>query len=180
MSTIETKPYVCISIQSTAQCKYYNYPRGWEIVIDRLKERGYDVWCIDKHSSFGNTVMNYIPRNAIDRTGMSLEETMQALQNCKLFIGISSGLSWLAWAMKKHVILVSGITNPEFEFTENCTRIINTEVCHGCFNNPNFTFDAGNWMWCPMHKDSERQFECTKQIDPKNIMQAVYSYLEKL
>jgi hypothetical protein len=41
-------------------------------------------------------------------------------------------------------------------------RVINNDVCHGCF--AKHLFDRGDWNWCPEHKGTERQFECTKSI----------------
>jgi hypothetical protein len=56
-------------------------------------------------------------------------------------------------------------------------RIINKNVCHGCWNNPKYTFDKGDWNWCPKLKNTDRQFECSKSITSdvvigniKNIM----------
>ena len=41
--------YVCISIQSSSQAKYWNYPNGWQTIVDYIKsELGYSVVCIDK------------------------------------------------------------------------------------------------------------------------------------
>jgi ADP-heptose:LPS heptosyltransferase len=40
------------------------------------------------------------------------------LQHCEFFIGVSSGLSWLAWACGKKVVMISGITKKENEFKE--------------------------------------------------------------
>ena len=46
--------YVCIATQSTAQCKYWNNPRGWPTLIEHLKTLGYRVLCIDRDKQYGN------------------------------------------------------------------------------------------------------------------------------
>ncbi|MEY4573043.1 MAG: hypothetical protein RLZ10_2313 [Bacteroidota bacterium] len=163
------KKYVCIATQSTSQCKYWNNPTGWKNLIKHLKEKGYDVWCIDKHSSFGNNIMNYIPEGAIDKTGnLPLEERMSQIKNAEFFIGLGSGLSWLAWAVGVPVVLISGFSKPFAEFSTPY-RVINEKVCNGCWNDPNHTFDKANWMWCPRNKN----FECTSSITSEMVIEKI-------
>ena len=108
----------------------------------------------------------------IDATGdFPIEERMADLLNCEFFIGVGSGLSWLAWALGKKVIMISGFSDTWAEFETNCTRIINKDVCNSCFNN--FKLDAGDWNWCPAHKDTPRHFECTKQIPATWVVDAI-------
>ena len=92
-------------------------------------------------------------------------------------IGLSSGLSWLSWAVGKHVFMISNFTEPDHEFTTNCTRFINKSVCNGCWNNPKFKFDKGDWDWCPEHKGTERQFECHKSITVEDVINGIKSFL---
>lgn len=164
------KKYVCIFTQSTAQSKYWNNEDGWKTVINYLNKKGYEVWCIDRYSSFGTkTKMNYIPSGAIDKTGdYSLEVRMQQIHNAEFCIGLSSGLSWLAWGVNKPVILISGFTE-EFNEFETPYRVINKNVCNGCWNDISCKFDKGDWMWCPRNKD----FECTKKIYPQNVIDVI-------
>jgi len=171
--TNEIKKYVCVSMQSTAQMKYWNYPNGWKILVSYLNDKGFDVYVIDKLTSFGGQKMNYLPANAIDKTGLDIEDTIELIGNCEFFIGTSSGLSWVAWALKKHVVMISGFTHPTFEFTTNCTRIFNPNVCNSCFNDVKVEFEKGDWMACPYHKDTIRQFECTKTITPKMVIEQI-------
>ena len=160
-STVSNKKYVCIATQSTAQCKYWNRKDGWRKVVDYLKALGYDVVCIDKDYSYGSEgLMNIIPENAINKTGdLPLENRINDLYNCEFFIGISSGLSWLAWACDKPVVLISGFTDPKLEFFTPY-RVHNKNVCNSCWSDANCVFDRGNWVWCPRAKD----FECSKEI----------------
>ena len=167
---VNDKKYVCIATQSTSQAKYWNNKQGWESVINYLNSKGYDVWCIDKHSSFGNgSVMNFIPKNAIDKTGdISLSERMSQIDGCEFFIGLGSGLSWLAWALNKPVVLISGFSNPTSEFNTPF-RVFNSNVCNSCWNDLSVTFDSSNWNWCPRNKD----FECSKKISFEMVKEKI-------
>jgi len=103
----------------------------------------------------------------------SMMNTMNTIYHSEFVIGLSSGLSWLSWGLGKHVVMVSNFTEPDHEFTLNCTRITNPEVCNGCWNNPMFKFDKGDWNWCPEHKGTERQFECHKSITPEMVINKI-------
>ena len=155
--------YVCISIHSTAQCKYWNNPEGWNKTVKYLNDLGYKVVCIDKQRRYGaEDAYNDIPEGVIDKTGdFPLQERVTDIYNCEFFIGLGSGLSWLAWGLGKDVVLISGFSNKETEFYTPY-RVINENVCNSCWNK--HEFDAGDWNWCPEHKDTERHFECSKQI----------------
>ena len=87
-----------------------------------------------------------------------------------MFVGISSGLSWLAWALDVKVCMISGFT---WEFVEfDCDiRIINKSVCSGCWTWAEF--DRGDWNWCPQWKGTERHFECTKTIEPTRVLDEI-------
>ena len=167
------KKYVCIATQSTSQCKYWNNPSGWKNLIKFLNEKGYEVWCIDKNKHFGNKIMNSIPVGAVDKTGnLPLAERLNQINNCEFFIGLGSGLSWLAWGLNKPVVLISGFSKPIAEFNTPY-RIINENVCNGCWNNPSHKFDKGDWMWCPENKD----FECTKSITAEMVIEKINNLL---
>ena len=47
------KKYVCISVHSTAQMKYWNNSSGWQKVVRYLKKMNYDVYAIDKDEIYG-------------------------------------------------------------------------------------------------------------------------------
>jgi autotransporter strand-loop-strand O-heptosyltransferase len=113
--------------------------------------------------------MNHIPYGTINKTGnFSLEDRMAQLEHAEFFIGLGSGLSWLSWAVGKPVILISGFSLEFAEFN-NPYRVINKNVCHGCWNDPSCTFDKGDWRWCPRKKD----FECTKQIYAEDVIKMI-------
>jgi len=169
------KKYVCIAIQSTCQCKYWNNKTGWQQVVDYLKELGYEVVCIDRHPSFGiQSHMNLMPQNCIDKTGdLPLEDRINDLFHCEFFIGLSSGLAWLAWACQKPVVMISGFTDVFNEFS-NPLRVINKNVCNSCWNDVNLKFDVKNWLWCPRNKD----FECSKEISFEMVKDKIHSIIK--
>lgn len=144
--------YVCIATQSTAQAKYWNVKNGWEKVVDYIKKKGYKVVCIDKSSSFGKgECFNIIPKNAINDTGNKpIERRIQYLEHADFYIGLGSGLSWLAWACDIKTILISSFSKPFCEFTSNSIRLYNDNEKSGYFNDPKNMFNSDNWHWNPI------------------------------
>ena len=164
------EPYVCIAVQSTTQSKYWNNPTGWYDLVRFLKDAGYRVICIDQKPVHGTGLTwNQIPNGAEDETGdKPLQERARWLKHAAFFIGLSSGLSWLAWAAGTPVVMISGFTHPTNEFTTPY-RIINYHACNGCWNDPHHRFDHKDFLWCPRHKDTPRQFECTRLITAEHV-----------
>jgi autotransporter strand-loop-strand O-heptosyltransferase len=166
--------YVCFSMHSTAQSKNWNYPGGWDKLCRMLRKEGYTPICIDRFTSFGiEGNWNTVPDSCVKRNGMDLKEMINYIYHSEFFIGLSSGLSWVAHAVGKKVIMISGVTSEDNEFEKNCLRLINKDVCHGCINKPEHKFEAGDWMWCPVNKGTEKQFECTTTITPEQVMSKI-------
>jgi autotransporter strand-loop-strand O-heptosyltransferase len=167
------EPYVCIAVQSTTQAKYWNNPNGWREIVKFLKESGYRVICIDQKPVHGTGLTwNHIPNGAEDETGdRPLAERARWLKHADCFIGLSSGLSWLAWAAGTPVVMISGFTHPLNEFTTPY-RVINYHTCNSCWNDPHHRFDHKDFLWCPRQKDSPRQFECTRLITVEQVKSA--------
>ena len=92
---------------------------------------------------------------------------MSVIHHSSFFIGLSSGISWLAWALGKEVVMISNFTDEDHEF--ECIRIVKKDVCHGCWNEPGVVFDAGDWEWCK-HKNTPRQFECHRSISVDDVL----------
>jgi autotransporter strand-loop-strand O-heptosyltransferase len=164
------EPYVCIAVQSTTQAKYWNNPSGWFEIIRFLKNAGYRVVCIDQKATHGTgLVWNHIPNGAEDETGdRPLNERARWLRHAEFFVGLSSGLSWLAWAAGTPVVLISGFTHPLNEFTTPY-RVVNYHTCNSCWNDPQLRFDHKDFLWCPRHKETTRQFECTRLITVDHV-----------
>jgi autotransporter strand-loop-strand O-heptosyltransferase len=110
---------------------------------------------------------------------MNLKEMTNYIHHSEFFIGLSSGLSWVAHALGKPVVMISGVTSEDNEFSEDTIRLINKEVCHGCINDYQHKFDSGDWFWCPLHKGTEKQFECTKTITPEQVFNSLSHLLPK-
>jgi len=170
-----TPPYVSMSMHSTAQCKYWNHPTGWEETVNFLNKMNYEVFSVDHNPVFGNIAYtNKMPKNIknFNRMFASLQERASAIYNSDFFIGLSSGMTWLAWALNKPTILISGFTDPSLEF-KTPYRLINKQVCNSCFTNKKNLFDQGDWIWCPEHKNTDRMFECSKSISPNMVREAI-------
>jgi autotransporter strand-loop-strand O-heptosyltransferase len=160
--------YVSIATNSTSGCKFWT-KEGWQGLINHLHELGYKVINVSKEKNPFN--------NAEQISDTSMENTMNIIHHSEFFIGLSSGLSWLAWGMGKHVVMISNFTEPDHEFTTNCTRIAKLDVCNGCWNSPIYKFDKGDWDWCPVHKGTKRQFECHKTITSQMVIDQIQHLL---
>jgi autotransporter strand-loop-strand O-heptosyltransferase len=171
----EGKKYVTIAIHGTAQAKYWNNPAGWQDVVDFLRDHGYRIILISAEEN--GYMGNNHPKDIFQKPGKPpLEERINEIKHSDLFIGIGSGLSWLAWGTNTPMILISGFSEDYSEFSDdNMIRIINKEVCTGCFNR--YRLDAGDWNWCPDHKGTPRQFECTKMIGSYPVIKAIKKLL---
>jgi len=168
-----SEPYVCIATQSTTQAKYWKNPNGWREVIRFLRDAGYKVVCVDQKPVHGvGLVWNHIPHGVEDQTSVSLQECARWLKHAEFSIGLSSGLSWLAWAVGARVVMISGFTPPSTEF-ETAYRVINYHTCNSCWNDPAFRFDHKDFLWCPRHKDTPRQFECTRLITADHVKRII-------
>lgn len=166
--------YVCFSMHSTAQAKHWNYPEGWDKLCRMLRKEGITPVCIDRFPGFGTEGWwNDVPPASVKKQGLSLEEMTNYIHHAEFFIGISSGLSWVAHALGKKVVMISGVTSEDNEFEEDTIKILNKNVCHGCINKRSDWFDPSDWLWCPLYKNTERQFECTKTISPEEVFQKI-------
>lgn len=168
------EPYAVIAVQSTSGAKYWNNPHGWREVVAFLKASGYRVVCIDKKPVHGTGLMwTHIPHGAEDQTGdRPLTERARWLRHADLFVGLSSGLAWLAWAAGCPTVLISGFSHPTNEFATPY-RVINWHACNSCWNDPTERFDHKDFLWCPKHQGTERHFECTRLITPSQVIQAI-------
>jgi autotransporter strand-loop-strand O-heptosyltransferase len=177
---LKTKPVekvkqVVIAIHSTAQAKYWNNPTGWQEVVDYLINKGYVVKLISKE---GIDYMGNIAPNGVDiHPNGSIESVMEEMLKSEFFIGIGSGLSWLSWSLNVPTVIISGFSE-SFAEMEDCIRVSAPEgKCSGCFNR--HRLNAGDWNWCPDHKGTERQFECTKSITAQMVIDKIKDFMGK-
>lgn len=168
--------YIVIAPHASAHAKYWNYPGGWQKVIDHVNSLGYKVVMLTSEklnhswhdSKLGGTLIN-----VVDKTGnIPLQDRITDIYNADLFIGLGSGLSWLSWALGTKTILISGFSEPYSEFSD-CVRIYpkGENICKGCFNR--HKLDPSDWEWCPEHKNTDRMFECTKTITPEEVISEI-------
>ena len=185
--------YVCIASKASSAAKLWNNSSGWQETINYLKNIGYRVLCIDKDrfTGFGyglygllknskvwycygsrkwRYTFNDVPEGAEDFTGnLPLQERVSLLEHADFFIGLSSGLAWLAWCTKIPIIMISGFTMPTNEFYTPY-RIYPRIGCKGCWNDPYVDFSVYDYMECPQHKGTEREFECSRNITGKQVI----------
>ncbi len=116
--------YVCISEFGSSKEK--NWKGDWQKVVDYIKSVGYDVVVISKEPTS--------LKNIINKTGdINIEERIKDLNDSSLFIGVSSGLSWLAWSVGCPVMIISDVTPFWHEFS--CIRIGDSKLQEVNYNN---------------------------------------------
>jgi autotransporter strand-loop-strand O-heptosyltransferase len=171
--SLEKINQICIGVFGTAQSKFWNNPTGWQDVVNWLNNKGYTVRLISKEDD--DYMGNKLPTGIIKHPNGPIELVMDELKKSKAFIGIGSGLSWLSWALDTPTVLVSGFSYDWAEM-QDCIRITTpTGKCEGCFNR--LRLNAGDWNWCPDHKGTERQFECTKSITSEMVIKELEKFL---
>ena len=154
--------YVTIATNSTSGCKFWTR-EAWQELINYLASKKYKVVNVSlEDNPFDNCE---VPEDK------SMQNTMDLIKQSKFFIGLSSGLSWLAWALDKPVVMIANFTDADHEF--ECIRVTNTNVCHGCWNKPEYKFDKGDWDWCPVHKGTDRHFECQRSITAEMVIEQI-------
>ena len=164
---------VCIGAFGTAQSKFWNNPSGWQEVVNWLNDRGYIVKLLSKEND--DYMGNKYPTGIVKHPNGPIELVMDEMKKSKAFIGIGSGLSWLSWALDVPTVLISGFSYDWAEM-KDCVRIAAPKgKCEGCFNR--LRLDAGDWNWCPDHKGTERQFECTKSITSEMVIKELEKFL---
>lgn len=127
------KKYVCISEFASHENKYWKAFGGWQEVVNFINSKGYDVVVISKEPTSLENVINL--------TGdFPIINRAQTLLDAEFFIGTSSGLSWLSWAVGTHAVMISDVTPINHEFQSNITRICaNPEIQKVDYNAPNIT-----------------------------------------
>jgi len=183
--------YVTIGIHSTAQLKYWNHPEGlakqpespyWNELCGMIRKAGYTPVIAERDQIFGIPPhFNGPPKKANAKT-LNIEDTMNYMVHSEFYIGLSSGLSWLAHALGKPVAMISNFSEDWHEMDlslPDYKRIANKSVCHGCWNAVNIehSFQSNNWYWCPRHSGTSRQFECHTSITPEMVFESIKDWL---
>lgn len=108
--------YICLSEFGSDEKKNWKAENGWQAIVDYLNSKGYKVLVISREPTQ--------LKNIIDLTGnISLEERLIDLMYCEYYIGVSSGLAWLAWSVGAKCVMISDGTPQFHEFQSDMTRI---------------------------------------------------------
>jgi len=159
---IEPK-YVVFGPQSTAGCKEWVFD-NWVTLSKMLRELGYEVVIL--------SIKDYHIKDTISNTTRDWNEVFNCLHHAEFFVGLSSGLSWVNWALNKKTVMIAGFSENDHEFNTNVTRVSNN-LCIKCWNDPVLVFDNGDWDWCPVYQNTERQHICQKSITPLQVFNSL-------
>ena len=123
--------YVTLSEFGSHIEKHWQEVDGWQQVVDYLNDKGYKVVVISKEKT------NL--QNVIDMSGIDIDLTISYLMHAEMHLGVSSGLSWLAWGLKTPVLMVSDVTPSFHEFYSGNIRINANDLFEIDYGNTNYS-----------------------------------------
>jgi glycosyltransferase involved in cell wall biosynthesis len=156
------KEYVVFAPHSTAGCKEWDY-NYWAELSKMIIDLGYDVITLTEKPFYIEGTKNIMKK--------PFDVVANYLYHAKAFVGLTSGLAWINWAIGQHTYMINGLTKPYHEFTTNITRIYNEDACVFCWHDDAFVFDAGDWNWCPVYKGTKKQHICQRSITPLQVFE---------
>jgi len=153
---------ITIGPETIKEISQWNYggTSGWQEVVNSLHNGGYNVYNI----SYENTMnlQNVKGFHGHDDINVAIDHIVSS----RFFVGLSSGLSWLAWAYGVPVVMIANFTKKQNEF--DCFRVTNPYVCNGCFNVfPNIKTK------CPIFLGTDRESECHLSITPDMVIDEI-------
>lgn len=151
---------ITIGPESVKKISQWNYPNGWQTIVDKLNDDFFEVYNVSYEDTLN--LKNVKGFHGFDNLNVALNHILES----RFFIGLSSGLSWLAWAYDVPVVMISNFTKEHNEF--KCYRVKNTSVCNGCFN----TFKNIK-THCPLFLGTDRENECHNKITPEMVMEQI-------
>ena len=154
------KPYVVFGPNATSGCKEWDY-NHWVSLSKMLREIGYEVVTLTKNK--------FVIDGTINVHDKGLDVVANYLYHAAAFVGLGSGLSWFNWGLGNFTYMINGFAKPGHEFTTNCKKIYNDNVCIFCWNDEVFVFDPGDWDWCPVYKGTSKQHVCQRSITPIQV-----------
>jgi len=159
---IPNKGKITIGPETIKEISQWNYngTQGWQDVVNAIHNNGFSVYNI----SYENTMNleNVKGFHGHDDLNVAIDHIVSS----RFFIGLSSGLSWLAWAYDVPVVMLANFTKSQNEF--DCFRVTNPYVCNGCFNMfPNIKSK------CPIFMGTEREHECHLSITPQMVIDKI-------
>ena len=152
--------FVVLAPQSTAGCKEWIYD-NWVQLSESLIQKGYTVITL--------TSKPYHIPNVENICNTKWKEVFNYLYHAEFMIGLSSGLSWINWAIGKTTVMISGFSEEFNEFRTNIIRISN-DVCIKCWNDTEMVFDPSDWDWCPVYKGTNKQHICQRSITVQQVL----------
>ena len=155
--------YVVFGPQATAGCKEWTYD-NWVTLSKMFRNIDYKVVILSSSEYKISQTQNIVSQ--------SWDTVANYLQYAEAFIGLGSGLSWFNWGLNKRTYMINGFAEEGHEFTNNMTKISNN-LCIKCWNDPVFSFDAGDWHWCPVYKGTEKQHICQRSITPLQVFNSI-------
>lgn len=160
------KKYVCFSEFSTMRGKLWNRPGAWQEIINYLNGLGYE--CISVAAE--RTGLQNVKIHA----GQPIQKTIADIAGCDFYIGLNHGPAWIAYALNKPTIMITGMSEPWNDFP-NDYRIAVDSCRPGCFNDPSLPINR-DWEWCPRNKD----YVCTRDITEGMVINAIDKIVEGL
>jgi len=159
---IPNKGKITIGPETIKEISQWNYngTQGWQDVVNAMHNNGFSVYNI----SYENTMNleNVKGFHGHDDLNVAIDHIVSS----RFFVGLSSGLSWLAWAYEVPVVMIANFTKSQNEF--DCFRVTNPYVCNGCFNMfPNIKSK------CPIFLGTEREHECHLTITPQMVIDKI-------
>jgi len=151
---------VTIAPESLKKIARWDYPNGWQDVVNYIRSCDMQVYNVS-YEDFTqlDEVINY---NGFDDINVAIDHIVSS----RFFIGLSSGLAWIAWAYDVPVVMISGFTKEQNEF--DCYRVSSKKGCSGCFNIfPQITNS------CPIFYGTERENECHSLITPSLVIEQI-------
>ena len=158
--------YVAFGPNATSGCKEWVY-ENWVNLSKMFKEIGYEVVIL--------TQKQFKIEGTINVWGESFHVVANYLHHAEHFVGLGSGLSWLNWSLGKHTFMINGFSRESHEGRSNTTQIFNNNTCIFCWNDEVFTFDSGDWDWCPVYKGTQKQHICQRGITALKVFNCINS-----
>ena len=152
--------YVVFAPESTAGCKEWIYG-NWVQLASELQDKGYEIILLTAKPYYIPGIQNINSKN--------WNEVFNYLFHSEFLVGLSSGLSWVNWALGKKTVMLSGFSEEYNEFKSNIIRISNN-ICIKCWNDSEMVFDSGDWNWCPVYKGTKKQHICQKSITVEQVL----------
>lgn len=138
----------------------YKGSLGWQTVVNYLANKNFIIYNVSYEKTYN--LNNVYHLNGLNNLDVALTHISQS----RIFIGLSSGLSWLSWAYDIPVVMISNFTKKENEF--ECFRVENKNVCNGCFN-----LITEIKSTCPFYKNTDKENECHNKITPNMVIEKI-------